>query len=211
MFYCKCHPLLSFIFTINGVIIQTIKATTHTQNSKPHIDSSICYSIKVGNKECGIFPCILSLPHQIQYTFQLVFKLSWGQTERIRRCHRAVHVFAFFQKTGSICGNLAEQKRLHFPGLYVPSSTTTHIQHSDHVVTFSKTVMKCCLQNFNKIQIKCYLMIGMDTFQKRKNRTSTSEHFSSTGEGKIGLFLGMKAHGKDALRGHLSTLDRKLK
>lgn len=34
--YCDCQPLLSFILTINGVIIQTIKTTTHNIQKTPH-------------------------------------------------------------------------------------------------------------------------------------------------------------------------------
>lgn len=32
--YCDCQPLLSFILTINGVIIQTIKTITHNIKKK---------------------------------------------------------------------------------------------------------------------------------------------------------------------------------
>lgn len=49
-------------------------------------------------------------------------------------------------------------------------------------------------------------MIGMDTFQKKKKQ----DH-NQSGEWKIVFFSGMKAHEKDALHGHLSPLDRKLK
>lgn len=70
--------------------------------------------------------------------------------------------------------------------------------------------MKRCLQNFTRLKITRYLMTGMDTFQnpqqpiarRMKNRSFLQESYVS---------LGMKGHGKGALFGHLSALDRKLK
>lgn len=64
--------------------------------------------------------------------------------------------------------------------------------------------MKYWLQNFTKI--KCYLMIGIDTFQKTQwplDWRMGSRVFSCR---KAWVSLGMKAHGKDALHGHLSLL-----